>query len=111
VSQLDHMLEPGTSVRRVELITETGGRRQFLTVDKARFVEETLAANTVEARRPCIEVDRRQLVTNAGGPCQASKSLPLFSEESIGRSLGHRSRHPASLDDNLIPVLGLVLKG
>lgn len=50
MSQLDHMLEPGTSVRRVELITETGGRRQFLTVDKARFVEETLAANTVEAR-------------------------------------------------------------
>ncbi len=47
MSKLDHMLEPRTSVRRVEVITETGRRRQFSADDKARFVEETLAPGAV----------------------------------------------------------------
>jgi transposase len=47
VSKLDHMLEPRTSVRRVEVITESGRRRQFSADDKARFVEETLAPGAV----------------------------------------------------------------
>lgn len=47
MSKLDHMLEPKTSVRRVEVITETGRRRQFSADDKARFVEETLAPGAV----------------------------------------------------------------
>ena len=47
MSKLDHMLEPGTSVRRVEVITETGRRRQFSADDKARFVEETLVPGAV----------------------------------------------------------------
>jgi transposase len=47
VSKLDHMLEPMTSVRRVEVITATGRRRQFSADDKARFVEETLAPGAV----------------------------------------------------------------
>jgi transposase len=41
------MLEPRTSVRRVEVITESGRRRQFSAADKARFVEETLAPGAV----------------------------------------------------------------
>ncbi|WP_316225040.1 IS66-like element accessory protein TnpA [Bradyrhizobium sp. SZCCHNR1082] len=41
------MLEPRTSVRRVEVITEAGRRRQFSADDKARFVEETLAPGAV----------------------------------------------------------------
>lgn len=47
MSKLDHMLEPRTSVRRVEVITESGRRRQFSADDKARFVEETLAPGAV----------------------------------------------------------------
>jgi transposase len=47
VSKLDHMLEPKTSVRRVEVITGSGRRRQFSADDKARFVEETLAPGAV----------------------------------------------------------------
>ncbi|MFZ5739528.1 MAG: IS66-like element accessory protein TnpA [Pseudomonadota bacterium] len=34
-------------MRRVEVITETGRRRQFSADDKARFVEETLAPGAV----------------------------------------------------------------
>ena len=41
MSKLDHILEPRTSVRRVEVITETGRRRQFSADDKVRFVEES----------------------------------------------------------------------
>ena len=47
MSKLDHMLEPRTSVRRVEVIAESGRRRQFSADDKARFVEETLAPGSV----------------------------------------------------------------
>ena len=47
MSKLDHMLEPRTSVRRIEVITENGRRRQFSADDKARFVEETLAPGAV----------------------------------------------------------------
>ena len=47
MSKLDHMLEPKTSVHRVEVITGTGRRRHFSADDKARFVEETLAPGAV----------------------------------------------------------------
>ncbi|MCK1409409.1 transposase [Bradyrhizobium sp. 76] len=47
MSKLDHMLEPRPSVRRVEVIRESGRRRQFSADDKARFVEETLAPGAV----------------------------------------------------------------
>lgn len=45
--KLDHMLEPKTSVRRVDVITGSGRRRQFSADDKAGFVEETLAPGAV----------------------------------------------------------------
>jgi transposase len=48
VSTLDHKLEPEvTAVRRLEVITGTGRRRQFTEDFKARVVEETLAAGAV----------------------------------------------------------------
>jgi transposase len=48
VSRLDHTLEPeATAVRRLEVITGTGRRRRFSEEDKARIVEETLAAGAV----------------------------------------------------------------
>jgi transposase len=55
VSTLDHKLEPEmTPVRRLEVITGTGRRRQFTEDFKARVVEETLAAGAVAS-----EVARR----------------------------------------------------
>lgn len=47
MSKLDHTLEPRASLRRVEVITGTGRRRQFSADDKARIVEETLAPDAV----------------------------------------------------------------
>ena len=51
MSTLDHTLKPErhepTAVRRLEVITGTGRRRRFSADDKARIVEETLAAGAV----------------------------------------------------------------
>ena len=46
VSMLDHTLKP-EAVRRVEVISGTGRRRRFSDDDKARIIEETLAAGAV----------------------------------------------------------------
>ena len=48
MSTLDHKLEPETTtVRRPEVITGTGRRRQFTEDFKARVIEETLAPGAV----------------------------------------------------------------
>jgi len=48
VSTLDHKLEPeATAVRRLEVITGTGRRRQFTADFKGRVVEETLVPGAV----------------------------------------------------------------
>jgi transposase-like protein len=48
VSKLDHTLKPeAAEVRRLEVITGTGRRRQFSGDFKARVVEETLVAGAV----------------------------------------------------------------
>lgn len=47
MSGLDHTLEPSRPVRRVEIINGIGGRRRWSVDDKARIVEETLAAGAV----------------------------------------------------------------
>jgi transposase len=48
VSTLDHTLEPEVmTVRRLEVISRTGRRRQFSEDDKGRVVEETLAPGAV----------------------------------------------------------------
>ena len=47
MSGLDHTLEPSRPVRRVEIINGIGGRRRWSMDDKARIVEETLAAGAV----------------------------------------------------------------
>jgi len=46
VSTLDHMLEP-KALRRVEVITGTGGRRRFSNDEKARIIEATLVPGAV----------------------------------------------------------------
>jgi transposase len=48
MSTLDHKLEPEvTEVRRLEVITGTGRRRQFTADFKARVIEETLVPGAV----------------------------------------------------------------
>jgi transposase len=80
VSTLDHKLEPEvTAVRRLEVITGTGRRRQFTEDFKARIVEETLTPGAVvsdvarqhgltpqqvftwrrQARQPVVSTDSR----------------------------------------------------
>ena len=84
MSTLDHTLEPkGATVRRLEVITGTGGRRRFSADDKARIIEETLAPGAVvsdvarrhglspqqlftwrrQARRPAAEVAKTKAPT------------------------------------------------
>ena len=59
VSTLDHKLEPEmTTVRRLEVITGTGRRRQFTQDFKARVVEESLALGAVVS-----EIARRHGLT------------------------------------------------
>jgi len=59
VSTLDHTLKPeAIEVRRLEVITGTGRRRQFSEDFKARVVEETLVAGAVVS-----EVARRHGLT------------------------------------------------
>jgi transposase len=59
VSTLDHKLEPEmTTVRRLEVITGTGRRRQFTEDFKAQIVGETLASGAVVS-----EVARRYGLT------------------------------------------------
>jgi len=47
VSMLDHMLEPPRPVRRLEVITGSGGRRRWSADEKARILEEAMAPGAV----------------------------------------------------------------
>ena len=59
MSTLDHKLEPEmNTVRRLEVITGTGRRRQFTEDFKARVIEETLAPGAVVS-----EIARRHGLT------------------------------------------------
>jgi transposase len=44
---LDHMLEPPRPVRRLDVITGSGGRRRWSADEKARILEEALAPGVV----------------------------------------------------------------
>jgi transposase len=44
---VDHMLEPPRPVRRLEVITGTGGRRRWSADEKARILEEATAPGAV----------------------------------------------------------------
>jgi hypothetical protein len=64
VSKLDHMLEPEvTAVRRLEVISGTGRRRQFASDFKARIVEETLVPASSD--RKDWRVSSRSAVSHA----------------------------------------------
>jgi transposase len=60
VSTLDHTLKPeATTLRRLEVITGTGRRRQFSEDFKAGIVEETLVPDAIVS-----DVARRNGVTH-----------------------------------------------
>ncbi len=104
MSKLDHMLEPGTSVRRVEVITETGRRRQFSADDKARFVEETLVPGAVVSEVAGGMDCRRNSCLRGAGRCDSRlRSLRLLSRRrscllSLPHRPGRRSAHCGSTD-------------
>ena len=81
MSTLDHMLEPKV-VRRVEVITGSGGRRRFPDDEKARIIEATLVPGAV------VSAIARQ---NGLTPQQ----LFTWRRQARQRSKGKRSKAPA----------------
>jgi transposase len=98
VSTLDHTLKPETtSVRRLEVITGTGRRRQFSEDFKTGIVEETLVAGAVVsevARRHGLTPQqvftwrrqaRRPMASEAEGP----KFVPAIVEPALPTQPSH----------------------
>jgi transposase len=119
VSTLDNMLKPeATELRRLEVITGTGRRRQFPEDFKARIVEETLAAGAViseVARRHGLTPQqvftwRRQARQPAavGAETEAPQFVPAVVEtappECTGRGLQRKRTHQADRICGLIEV-------
>jgi transposase len=115
VSKLDHMLEPeAPSVRRLEIITGTGRRRQFSDDDKARIVEETLAPGAVvseAARRHGLTPQqvftwRRQArqMQLTGGDREAS--VPTFVPAVVESTRADPASLPAPVPKNRIRKQG-----
>ena len=92
MSTLDHTLKPeATDVRRLEVITGTGRRRQFSEDFKAGVVEETLVPGAVVsevARRNGLTPQqvftwRRQARQPAAGEAEAPKFVPAIVESAL----------------------------
>jgi transposase len=92
VSTFDHTLKPeATSVRRLEVITGTGRRRQFSENFKAGIVEETLIPGAVVskvARRHGLTPQqvftwRRQVRQPVAGEAEAPKFVPAVVEPAL----------------------------
>jgi transposase len=102
VSTLDHTLKPeATSVRRLEVITGTGRRRQFSEDFKAGIVEETLVPGAVVseiARRNGLTPQqvftwRRQARRPAASETEAPKFVPAVVESTLrARAIRQRKR-------------------
>ena len=92
MSTLDHTLKPeATAVRRLEVITGTGRRRQFSEDFKAGIVEETLVPAAVVsevARRNGLTPQqvftwRRQARRPSAGEAEAPKFVPAVVEPAL----------------------------
>ena len=92
MSTLDHTLKPeATDVRRLEVITGTGRRRQFSEDFKSGIVEETLVPGAVIseiARRNGLTPQqvftwRRQARRPAAGKAEAPKFVPAVVEPAL----------------------------
>jgi transposase len=110
VSTLDHTLKPeATEVRRLEVITGTGRRRQFSEDFKTQVVEETLLPGAVVsevARRRGLTPQqvftwRRQVRRPAAGTEDAApKFVPAVVETAppAGVALGRRRKRTPDVD-------------
>jgi transposase len=95
MSRLDHTLKPeATSVRRLEVITGTGRRRQFSEDFKAGIIEETLVSGAVVS-----EVARRHGLTpqqvftwrrQARQPIASEAEAPKFVPAVVGPAFSAR---------------------
>jgi len=116
VSTLDHTLKPElVEVRRLEVITGTGRRRQFSEETKARIVEETLVPGAVVseiARRHGLAPQqlftwRRQARRAAAAAIneEPQQFVPAVVElPRPVRRCGHHHRNRADLGSGLIEV-------
>jgi transposase len=122
VSTLDHTLKPeATEVRRLEVITGTGRRRQFSEDFKSRIVEETLVAGAVvsevarrhgltpqqlftwrrQARRPVVSAET-----------EAPQFVPAVVEAALpNRAAGGRQRKRARQVDRICGVIEVEIEG
>ena len=102
MSTLDHTLKPeATTVRRLEVITGTGRRRQFSEDFKAGIVEETLVPGAVVsevARRHGLTPQqvftwRRQARPPMGSEAETPKFVPALVEPALpARAIRQRKR-------------------
>jgi transposase len=123
VSMLDHTLKPEPEpLRRLEVITGTGRRRRFSDEDKARIVEETLAAGVVVsevARRHGLSPQqlfgwrrqaRQPVVTSAD--TQAPQFVPAVIEAELPETrVRRRSRSPMRQADHFCGIIAIELAG
>jgi transposase len=121
VSMLDHTLKP-EAVRRLEVITGTGRRRQFSNEDKARIVEETLAPEVViseVARRHGLSPQQlfgwrrqaRQPVA-ISTDTQAPQFVPAVIEAPSPEVTGHRrGRSPTRQADRICGIIEIEIDG
>jgi len=121
VSTLDHALKPeATSVRRVEVITGTGRRRQLSEDFKAGIVEETLVPGAVVseiARRNGLTPQqvftwRRQARQRTASDAEASKFVPAVVEPGApARSSRRRLRKPTRQVDRSAGSIEVEIEG
>jgi transposase len=121
VSMVDHTVKP-EPVRRLEVITGTGRRRRFSDEDKARIVEETLAAGVVVsevARRHGLSPQqlfgwrrqaRQPVVTSAD--TQAPQFVPAVIEAELAEAtVRRRSRSPMRQAGHFCGIIEIELAG
>lgn len=121
MSMLDHTLKP-EPVRRLEVITGTGRRRQFSNEDKARIVEETLAPGVViseVARRHGLSPQQlfgwrrqaRQPIATSPDT-QAPRFVPAVIEAPLPEVTGHpRGRSPTRQADRTCGMIEIEIDG
>ena len=121
MSMLDHTLKP-EAVRRLEVITGTGRRRQFSNEDKARIVEETLAAGVViseVARRHGLSPQQlfgwrrqaRQPIATSPDT-QAPRFVPAIVEAQLPEAtVARRSRSPMRQADRTCGIIEIEIDG
>jgi len=123
VSMLDHKLKPELEpLRRLEVITGTGRRRQFSNEDKARIVEETLAAGVViseVARRHGLSPQQlfgwrrqaRQPIATSPDR-QAPRFVPAVVEAQLPEAtVARRSRSPMRQADRTCGMIEIEIDG